>query len=87
MAPSVRVVVYYVRLDGEVVADALNFDVEGIFQNFVGPFNVRITLAAILIIWFSHRLKWRLLQIRSNLEKLSISLSKLNLIHTLVFWE
>jgi len=35
MAPSVRVVVYYVRIDGEVVADALNFDVEGIFQNFV----------------------------------------------------
>jgi len=35
MAPSARVVVYYVRKDGEVVADALNFDVEGIFQNFV----------------------------------------------------
>ena len=40
MAPSARVVVYYVRKDGEVVADALNFDVEGIFQNFVGPFDL-----------------------------------------------
>lgn len=35
MAPVARVVVYYVRTDGEVVADALNFDVEGTFQNFV----------------------------------------------------
>lgn len=35
MAPSARVVVYYVRQDGEVVADALNFDVEGMLQNFV----------------------------------------------------
>ena len=35
MAPVARVVVYYVRADGEVVADALNFDVEGTFQNFV----------------------------------------------------
>ena len=35
MAPVARVVVYYVRPDGEVVADALNFDVEGTFQNFV----------------------------------------------------
>ena len=38
MAPVARVVVYYVRADGEVVADALNFDVEGTFQNFV-PFH------------------------------------------------
>lgn len=35
MAPTARVVVYYVREDGEVVADAVNFDVEGTFQNFV----------------------------------------------------
>lgn len=35
MAPVARVVVYYVRADGEVVADALNFDVDGTFQNFV----------------------------------------------------
>ncbi|KZS15892.1 C3 and PZP alpha-2-macroglobulin domain-containing protein 8 [Daphnia magna] len=35
MAPVARVVVYYVRADGEIVADALNFDVEGTFQNFV----------------------------------------------------
>ena len=35
MAPLARVVVYFVRFDGEVVADALNFDVEGTFQNFV----------------------------------------------------
>ena len=38
MAPVARVVVYYVRPDGEVVADALNFDVEGTFQNFVSSF-------------------------------------------------
>lgn len=42
MAPVARVVVYYVRADGEVVADALNFDVEGTFQNFV-PFHLHIS--------------------------------------------
>ena len=41
MAPSARVVVYYVRQDGEVVADALNFDVEGMLQNFVSFFFFR----------------------------------------------
>jgi len=39
MAPVARVVVYYVRPDGEVVADALNFDIEGTFQNFVNIFH------------------------------------------------
>lgn len=38
MAPTARVVVYFVREDGEVVADAVNFDVDGTFQNFVRPF-------------------------------------------------
>ena len=41
MAPSARIVVYYVRPDGEVVADALNFEVEGTFQNFVRITGIR----------------------------------------------
>lgn len=45
MAPSVRVVVYYIRQDGEVVADALNFDVDGVFQNFVWLFDNNVTSA------------------------------------------
>lgn len=32
MSPKARLIVYYVRIDGEIVADALNFDVEGVFQ-------------------------------------------------------
>ncbi|XP_064467079.1 CD109 antigen-like isoform X2 [Ornithodoros turicata] len=32
MAPKARVLVYYVRKDGEVVADAVNFDVGGILR-------------------------------------------------------
>ncbi len=40
-APSARIVVYYVRPDGEVVADALNFEVEGTFQNFVRITGIR----------------------------------------------
>jgi CD109 antigen len=33
MAPKARIVAYYVRLDNqEIVADALNFDVEGVFR-------------------------------------------------------
>ena len=36
MAPKARIVVYYVRKDNqEVVADALNFDVEGVFRTEV----------------------------------------------------
>ena len=35
MTPLAKVVVYHLRKDGEVVADALNFFVEGILQNFV----------------------------------------------------
>lgn len=32
LAPKARVIVYYVRVDGEIVADTLDFDVEGVFQ-------------------------------------------------------
>lgn len=33
MAPKARVVVYYVRKEnGEIIADAVNFDVAGVFR-------------------------------------------------------
>jgi CD109 antigen len=35
MAPTAHVVVYYVKEDGEVVADALDIELEGALQNFV----------------------------------------------------
>ena len=35
MAPNARLVAYYVRSDGEVVADSISFDVSGVFDNEV----------------------------------------------------
>ncbi|XP_053399009.1 CD109 antigen-like isoform X3 [Mercenaria mercenaria] len=35
MAPNARIIVYYVRTDGEVVTDSISFDVDGAFQNEV----------------------------------------------------
>ncbi|XP_043259825.1 CD109 antigen-like isoform X1 [Colletes gigas] len=35
MAPTVHVIVYYVGNDGEIIADALDVELEGILQNFV----------------------------------------------------
>ncbi|XP_059143996.1 CD109 antigen-like [Physella acuta] len=35
MAPSARIVVYYVRPDGEVVPDSISFDISGAFNNKV----------------------------------------------------
>ena len=35
MAPNARIVVYYVRTDGEIVTDSISFDVDGAFQNKV----------------------------------------------------
>lgn len=35
MAPAARILVYYVKLDGEIVADGLSFTVQEIFQNKV----------------------------------------------------
>lgn len=35
MAPSGRFVVYFIRPDGEIVADGFNFVVEDIFENKV----------------------------------------------------
>ncbi|XP_076447000.1 CD109 antigen-like [Babylonia areolata] len=35
MAPNARIVVYYVRADGEIVTDSISFDVDGAFQNKV----------------------------------------------------
>jgi hypothetical protein len=35
MAPKAKVVLYYVRSDGEVVADVSTVNVQGVFQNKV----------------------------------------------------
>ena len=35
MAPNARIVVYYVRADGEIVTDSISFDVDGAFKNKV----------------------------------------------------
>lgn len=35
MAPTAHVIVYYVRTDGEVIADSLDVELAGILQNFV----------------------------------------------------
>ncbi|XP_046542511.1 LOW QUALITY PROTEIN: CD109 antigen-like [Haliotis rubra] len=35
MAPNARIIVYYVREDGEIVTDSVSYDVEGAFQNKV----------------------------------------------------
>ena len=35
MTPTAHVVVYYVKDDGEVIADAVNIDLDGTLQNFV----------------------------------------------------
>ena len=40
MVPRARVVVYHILPDGEVVADALDFDVLGTFQNTVSRISV-----------------------------------------------
>ncbi|XP_077503862.1 CD109 antigen-like isoform X3 [Amblyomma americanum] len=42
MAPKARVLVYYVRKDGEVVADAVNYDVGGILRT---PVHVQTSIA------------------------------------------
>jgi CD109 antigen len=39
MAPTAHVLVYYVKEDGEVVADALDIELEGALQNFVSFVN------------------------------------------------
>lgn len=56
MAPVAHVLIYYVRDDGEIVADAMDVELEGTLQNFVdiktvpdevGPGdNVDITISA-----------------------------------------
>ena len=45
MAPVAHVLVYYVRDDGELVADSLDVELEGTLQNFVSNnFLVSLTL-------------------------------------------
>ena len=43
MAPSARIVVYYVRADGEIVTDSVGFSVDGVFQNEVIILNKGLT--------------------------------------------
>jgi hypothetical protein len=38
MTPSVNIVVYFVREDGEIIADSLKFTVNGVFKNMVKIF-------------------------------------------------
>lgn len=38
MAPTAHVIVYYIGTDGEVIADGLNVELEGVLQNFVRCF-------------------------------------------------
>lgn len=35
MAPNARMIVYYVRADAEIIADSVQFTVEGVFENQV----------------------------------------------------
>ena len=43
MAPNARIVVYYVRMDGEIVTDSISFSVDGAFLNKV-PKGVKFKL-------------------------------------------
>jgi hypothetical protein len=36
MSPSANIVVYFVRADGEIIADSLKVTVNGAFENMVG---------------------------------------------------
>ena len=36
MAPKAKVIVMYIRPDGEIVADGLSFNVDGVYKNKVG---------------------------------------------------
>ena len=40
MAPTAHVIVYYVGNDGEIIADALDVELEGVLQNFVSEFRL-----------------------------------------------
>ena len=42
MAPNARVIVYYVRTDGEIVTDSISFDVDGAFQNEVRSYFLHV---------------------------------------------
>lgn len=35
MAPTAHVIIYYIGNDGEIIADALDVELEGLLQNFV----------------------------------------------------
>lgn len=39
MAPTAHIIVYYVRTDGEVIADSLDVELTGLLQNFVSHRN------------------------------------------------
>ncbi|KAL3260062.1 hypothetical protein MRX96_016533 [Rhipicephalus microplus] len=50
MAPKARVLVYYVRKDGEVVADAVNYDVGGILRT---PVSIYVCMHACIYTFFT----------------------------------
>ena len=53
MAPRARLMIYYVREDGEVVADSLHFAVSGAIQNEVSVCSASTPTASVLaIVWF-----------------------------------
>lgn len=41
MAPTAHIIIYYIGDDGEVIADALDVELEGVLQNFVSSMNVQ----------------------------------------------
>ncbi|XP_029178171.1 CD109 antigen-like isoform X4 [Nylanderia fulva] len=45
MAPTAHIIVYYVRTDGEVIADSLDVELTGILQNFV---DVKVTFGEVM---------------------------------------
>jgi len=40
MAPTAHIIVYYVRTDGEVIADSLDVELAGMLQNHVSYYNI-----------------------------------------------
>lgn len=44
MAPTAHVIVYYIGNDGEIIADALDVELEDVLQNFVRLFILRLSI-------------------------------------------
>ncbi len=48
MSPSANIVVYFVREDGEIIADSLKVTVNGPFENMVGMY-LEVFLGSIVV--------------------------------------